>query len=119
EDIRGLPPTGAVDQFVDSTDALGDRRLLRAAISVRLGTLSTGSRPKPADRQQVRQRYRHDFQAPRLPRPPRPDPERNSFRVAGATRWRIHGFSAVVFAQRQVATGASRRLRDVHRPVIS
>jgi Domain of unknown function (DUF4037) len=39
-EIRRLPPTGAVDQFVDSTDALGDRRLLRAAISVQLNVLS-------------------------------------------------------------------------------
>ncbi len=37
DDIRRLPPTGAVDQFVDSTDAATDIRLLRAAISARLG----------------------------------------------------------------------------------
>jgi hypothetical protein len=36
-DERSLPPTGAVDQFIDSADASGDRRLLRAAISVQLG----------------------------------------------------------------------------------
>jgi Domain of unknown function (DUF4037) len=41
DDIRSLPPTGAVDQFVDSTDALGDQRLLRTLISTRLGQLST------------------------------------------------------------------------------
>lgn len=29
--IRGLPAAGAVDQFIDSTDALGDTKLLRAA----------------------------------------------------------------------------------------
>ena len=29
--VRRLPATGAVDQFIDSTDALGDTRLLRAA----------------------------------------------------------------------------------------
>ncbi len=31
EAVRALPLTGAVDQFVDSTDALGDHALLRAA----------------------------------------------------------------------------------------
>ena len=35
DEIRRLPQSGAVDQFVDSTDALGDRELLRAAISAR------------------------------------------------------------------------------------
>jgi Domain of unknown function (DUF4037) len=35
--IRDLPPTGAADQFTDSTDAVGDRRLLRAAIATQLG----------------------------------------------------------------------------------
>jgi hypothetical protein len=34
--IRGLPPAGAIDQFTDSTDALGDQRLLRAAVAARL-----------------------------------------------------------------------------------
>jgi hypothetical protein len=33
DDIRQLPPTGAVDQFIDSTDAIGDLRLLRAPIA--------------------------------------------------------------------------------------
>ena len=28
--VRRLPPTGAVDQFIDSTDALGDLGFLRA-----------------------------------------------------------------------------------------
>jgi hypothetical protein len=28
--VRRLPPTGAIDQFVDSTDAVGDLRFLRA-----------------------------------------------------------------------------------------
>ena len=37
EGIHQLPLTGAVDQFIDSTDAAGDLRLLRAAISVQLG----------------------------------------------------------------------------------
>jgi hypothetical protein len=37
DEIRRLPPTGAVDQFIDSTDASGDLRVLRAAISVPLG----------------------------------------------------------------------------------
>lgn len=31
--IRALPPTGAVDQFADSTDFLGDLRRTRAAVS--------------------------------------------------------------------------------------
>jgi hypothetical protein len=39
--IRRLPITGAVDQFVDSTDALGDIGFLRSAMAVRL-------RPVPA-----------------------------------------------------------------------
>jgi hypothetical protein len=33
EEIRRLPAAGAVDEFVDSTDAIGDPALLRAAIS--------------------------------------------------------------------------------------
>jgi Domain of unknown function (DUF4037) len=37
ERIRALPPAGAVDQFVDSTDAIGDRRLLRAASAAMTG----------------------------------------------------------------------------------
>jgi len=36
-EIRRLPPAGAVDQFVDNTDALGDQRLLRAAVAAQLG----------------------------------------------------------------------------------
>jgi hypothetical protein len=32
DEIRRLPMTGAIDQFVDSTDALGDISLLRSAI---------------------------------------------------------------------------------------
>lgn len=32
DEIRRLPLTGAVDQFVDSTDAIGDPALLRAAV---------------------------------------------------------------------------------------
>jgi len=31
-----LPPIGAVDQFIDSTDALGDIALLRAAVATEL-----------------------------------------------------------------------------------
>jgi hypothetical protein len=34
--IRGLPPVGAADQFIDSTPALGDIRLLRATIEAAL-----------------------------------------------------------------------------------
>jgi Domain of unknown function (DUF4037) len=37
DDFRRLPLTGAVDQFIDSTDALGNLPLLRAMISVQLG----------------------------------------------------------------------------------
>jgi len=36
ERIRRLPPIGAVDQFIDSTDALGDIALLRAAVAAEL-----------------------------------------------------------------------------------
>jgi hypothetical protein len=36
DDIRRLPPTGAVDQFIDNTDAVRDLPALRAAISVQL-----------------------------------------------------------------------------------
>ena len=34
--VRHLPMTGAIDQFVDSTNALGDLRLLRATIAAQL-----------------------------------------------------------------------------------
>ena len=30
--VRRLPPVGAVDQFIDSTDAAGDADLLRASV---------------------------------------------------------------------------------------
>jgi hypothetical protein len=33
DQIRALPLTGAVDQFVDSTTAIGDHALLRAAVA--------------------------------------------------------------------------------------
>jgi hypothetical protein len=33
EQLRDRPLTGAVDQFIDSTDAIGDRALLRAAVA--------------------------------------------------------------------------------------
>lgn len=36
DEIRRLPMTGAVDQFVDSTDALSDLTLLRSAIEAQL-----------------------------------------------------------------------------------
>jgi Domain of unknown function (DUF4037) len=39
ERIRALPLTGAADQFVDSTDALADRRLLRAAVAARMSSV--------------------------------------------------------------------------------
>jgi hypothetical protein len=35
--IRALPAAGAIDQFVDNTDAIGDRKLLRAATAAVLG----------------------------------------------------------------------------------
>jgi hypothetical protein len=35
-EVRRLPPTGAVDQFVDSTDALGDMALMRGVVATRL-----------------------------------------------------------------------------------
>jgi uncharacterized protein DUF4037 len=35
--IRSLPSVGAIDQFIDSTDAIGYRRLLRAATTALLG----------------------------------------------------------------------------------
>ena len=35
--LRGLPLTGAADQFIDSTDAAGDLGLLRAAVAAQLG----------------------------------------------------------------------------------
>ena len=35
--IRQLPPIGAADQFIDSTDALGDLSYARAVISAREG----------------------------------------------------------------------------------
>jgi hypothetical protein len=36
EELRVLPPTGAVDQFIDSTDAIGDQRILRTATAALL-----------------------------------------------------------------------------------
>ena len=41
--IRALPAAGAVDQFTDSTDALGDRRRLRAAVAAQLGAAQLGA----------------------------------------------------------------------------
>jgi hypothetical protein len=38
--LRDLPPVGAVDQFTDSTDALGDKHRLRAAIAAHLDRAS-------------------------------------------------------------------------------
>jgi hypothetical protein len=32
-EVRRLPPTSAIDQFIDSTDALGDLRLLRTCVA--------------------------------------------------------------------------------------
>ena len=36
ERIRALPLIGAVDQFVDSTDAIGNRAVLRSAVAAEL-----------------------------------------------------------------------------------
>jgi hypothetical protein len=44
ERVRSLPLTGAVDQFVDSTDAIGSRALLRAAVRADI-SLSGSDRP--------------------------------------------------------------------------
>jgi hypothetical protein len=41
ENVRELPLVGAVDQFIDSTDAIGDSALLRAAV----GSLSPRQAP--------------------------------------------------------------------------
>jgi Domain of unknown function (DUF4037) len=43
EQVRALPPIGAIDQFVDNTDALGDPALLRAAVAAELRSASTRS----------------------------------------------------------------------------
>ncbi len=45
--VRSLPLTGAVDQFIDSTDALGDRDLRQAATVTQLAGIS-GTDPPPA-----------------------------------------------------------------------
>ena len=37
EQVRALPLIGAIDQFVDNTDALGDPALLRTAVAAELG----------------------------------------------------------------------------------
>ena len=37
EQVRALPPIGAIDQFVDNTDALGDPAMLRTAVAAELG----------------------------------------------------------------------------------
>jgi hypothetical protein len=44
ERVRELAPIGAVDQFVDSTDAIGDPTLLRSAVAAALGLAAAGSR---------------------------------------------------------------------------
>jgi hypothetical protein len=36
EEVRALPMTGAVDQFVDSTTAIGDPALLRTAVAAQI-----------------------------------------------------------------------------------
>jgi Domain of unknown function (DUF4037) len=48
EGVRSLPLTGAVDQFIDSTDALGDPDLRRATIETQLTRGVTGTGLPPA-----------------------------------------------------------------------
>lgn len=47
--LRNARPIGAVDNFIDSTDAMGSRRLLRAAIEAQLPSteLLRGTPPSP------------------------------------------------------------------------
>ena len=42
--IRRLPPKGAVDQFIDSTDALGHLPFLRVAFRLFSGDVANGVR---------------------------------------------------------------------------
>jgi hypothetical protein len=115
DEIRRLPPTGAVDQHIDSTDALGDRRLLRAAISVQLRSLSTATGPKPRMVSGSRDDWRHDLQTPRIPRPPCPDPARGPVCQASSVRRHEQGHDQVPGAERTMAPAPARRLRHVHR----
>jgi hypothetical protein len=46
--VRSLPLTGAVDQFIDSTDALGDRDLRRAAANTQVPDDVSGTGPPSA-----------------------------------------------------------------------
>ncbi len=46
--VRSLPLTGAVDQFLGSTDALGDRALRSAATATQLGPALSGTDRRPA-----------------------------------------------------------------------
>jgi hypothetical protein len=48
ESVRSLPLTGTVDQFIDSTDALGDRDLRRAATQAQLPLRVSGTGLPPA-----------------------------------------------------------------------
>jgi hypothetical protein len=41
--IRRLPPTGTVDQFIDSTGAIGDIVLLRATAAAAIGRSAVAS----------------------------------------------------------------------------
>ncbi|MGO9293651.1 MAG: DUF4037 domain-containing protein [Streptosporangiaceae bacterium] len=43
--IRALPPPGAADQFIDSTDALGSLQPLRSAVAAQLGLGRRGQGP--------------------------------------------------------------------------
>jgi Domain of unknown function (DUF4037) len=46
ERVRSLPLTGAVDQFIDSTDAIGDPDLRHAAIVTQLADVSAADLPR-------------------------------------------------------------------------
>ncbi|HXZ63135.1 MAG TPA: DUF4037 domain-containing protein [Streptosporangiaceae bacterium] len=48
ETVRSLPLIGAVDQFVDSTDAIGNHALRRAAVGARFGPAVSGTDRRPA-----------------------------------------------------------------------
>ena len=49
ETVRSMPLIGAVDQFVDSTDAIGNHALRRAAVAARLGPTLSGTDRRPAE----------------------------------------------------------------------
>jgi hypothetical protein len=121
--------TGAVDQFIDSTDATGEPRLLRSVISAQLQRLSTliatfgavipSGRSRLAERQRPVEGKRHDFQTSRTPRPSRANPVRNPDRAASTARRHFRQRGQVVSANWEMAAATSRRLRCLLRPAIS